>query len=357
MENEKFLNLKKNDIYSLLRHFVYKHVECSEIVKNNFEKTEKIKEIATSNIEKKSQSVLNFCNANYLGNKNKYNRPEGIGIIHYSNGDKYAGEFNNGFKKGLGYYKYNCKDRLEIEPEILQDFYTGEWSCDSYYGYGRAVYDVPSGRIDTEGEFYADALNGFGVKFEFSKDFEKYRIDRSSVKDLEQRSTLMTLAYFFIASPINFFLELHVNYKEQLCSKFISGLFFNDVINKKKTIIYPFDNISEFWNIKSTSKDAKIPKLFSKIYNDYLNSDVRSEKFKNLHHQIKSRTFYLMDYSSKYLEVNNKNKEVLKFAYQINKILDDIVNIYNFKGLLKLDNELKILENQLERIKKICIIN
>jgi len=347
MENKNFLNLKNDDVYSLLRHFLYKHIECTEIVKTNFEKTEKIKENVIYNFEKKNHPVLSFGNERYYGYKNNKNRPDGIGIIYYNNGDKYIGEFNNGHKKGLGYYKYNKEDRLKIDPEILQDFYTGEWSCDSYYGYGRAIYDTPTGRIDTEGEFYADGLNGFGIKFEFSKDFEKYEIDKSSVKDLEQRSMLMTLGYFLINNPINFIVELNINYKEQLCSKFISGLFFYDIINKKKKIIYPFNNISEYKDLKLTSNDAKIPELFLNIYNDYLTSDIRSAKFKDLHHQIKSKILNLMDYSSKYLEVNNSNTEVEKFTFQVNKILDDIVNIYNIEGLLKLDKDLKILEKKL----------
>ena len=62
------------------------------------------------------QGTYHYKNSLYIGNWKK-NKKEGKGIIHYSNGDCYDGDFLNNLRDGRGIYCYKEKDNC----------YQGNW--------------------------------------------------------------------------------------------------------------------------------------------------------------------------------------------------------------------------------------
>ena len=53
----------------------------------------------------------------------------GIGILSWSNGDKYIGEYKDGNMHGQGTYAWEKKDQ-----------YTGEWQNNNFHGHGTFIY-------------------------------------------------------------------------------------------------------------------------------------------------------------------------------------------------------------------------
>jgi hypothetical protein len=53
----------------------------------------------------------------------------GIGILSWSNGDKYIGEYKDGNMHGQGKYAWEKKDQ-----------YTGEWQNNNFHGHGTFIY-------------------------------------------------------------------------------------------------------------------------------------------------------------------------------------------------------------------------
>ena len=73
----------------------------------------------------------------------------GKGVYTYSNGDKYEGDWFNGYKPGKGVYTYSNGDKYE-----------GDWVNNQRTGNG--VYNFSDGS-SYKGEFLEDKLNGKGI--------------------------------------------------------------------------------------------------------------------------------------------------------------------------------------------------
>ena len=54
----------------------------------------------------------------------------GVGVLSWSNGDKYIGEYKNGNMHGQGTYAWKKKDQ-----------YTGEWQNNNFHGQGTFTYE------------------------------------------------------------------------------------------------------------------------------------------------------------------------------------------------------------------------
>ena len=56
-------------------------------------------------------------------------KANGIGILSWSNGDKYIGDYKDGNMHGQGTYAWEKKDQ-----------YTGEWQNNDFHGHGTFIY-------------------------------------------------------------------------------------------------------------------------------------------------------------------------------------------------------------------------
>lgn len=103
----------------------------------------------------------------YRGEKNEKGEKHGKGIMHYSNGDVYIGEWKNNKKDGIGVYSYASGDKYEGEYrygirhgqgsyyfKATNEQYTGQYEDGKMSGNGRFVYT--NGSV-YEGNFLGNA--------------------------------------------------------------------------------------------------------------------------------------------------------------------------------------------------------
>ena len=97
---------------------------------------------------------------------------DGYGILYYSNGDRFEGNWNNNDKSDYGIYYYSNGDIFKggwkdgkkhgygVFYYSKRDFYKGEWKNDVKEGYG--IYFNNFFKWRYEGEWKNDVKEGYG---------------------------------------------------------------------------------------------------------------------------------------------------------------------------------------------------
>lgn len=116
------------------------------------------------------EHIINYTDALYVGDK-KNNQPNGLGIMHWNNGDEYIGYFVNGVLNGKG--KYTWSNGEEYDGDWVNGLRSGigKHKIDGYLYEGQFSNNVATGKgilIMPNGDKYAGdfvnfKFNGYGT--------------------------------------------------------------------------------------------------------------------------------------------------------------------------------------------------
>jgi len=340
----KNLIKEKKSINSILKHLIYKN---NQIINSYYQLENQIQSLNEKTaIDIEKIPVISFLKSFYRGAVDKNGLPYKRGFMIYPNTDNFMGDFENGNINGQGFMRYIEKNYLD--RDLIPIYYCGEWLLDYHHGLGNYTCKDQKSKVIIEeiGEFYFGSFNGFGITI-----IKKDKSNKSKTKDDSENNTKIKrilIGYYLHDSLINFYLDLNLDNKSQICEK--SGLYFIDE-NREEVLLHQFQKIDEYNKIEGTilDQDEKMPDELLNFYHNYLNHEMKTIKFKELFCKIKNSTKNLLYY----MESCSVDEDYLKVFKLNSEIIRKLSEAKSIKELEMINNLLKEIYIQAEKLNKL----
>ena len=320
----------------VIQEFKFKQLEIDkkldEIVNKRITKIEK-------DCKKFKEGILYFGNG-YVGEKNKHGMPDGMGsLLFHSTEDVFVGQFDSGFKHGLGKYTYLSGGGSAHHPFSIP-YYAGEWFADSYHGLGKHLITEFEDLMIYEGTHTHDKKTGFGTYKKFNSD----NVDKFCNTEL--------IGYFFDGRGDRLMIEINRDDNGNLSQDTISGLFEYNQENGTKNPMYVFTKIEEWENLEPKKMEKVIADITYQIYESYFNLDPFTKKFSDLTIKIKKNVMKLMFDSNKYFEKNSEDENYFKFLQKVNSLNKVVTQIGENEKLIELNEMIEKEKKEFALIEK-----
>ena len=318
--------------YLIIQEFKYKKLEIEKkldgVVNKKITKIEK-------DCKKFKDASIYFGNG-YIGQKNKYGMPHGMGnLLFNSTEDMYVGQFDSGLKHGLGKYTYFSGGGSAHHPFTIP-YYSGEWFADLYHGLGKDLITDYEDLMIYEGTHTNDKKTGFGTYKKFNND------------NIEKVCNTELIGYFLDGQGHEMIIEINRKDNGKLSENIPSGLFQFD--DKNKTPVFIFHKIEDWENLKPKKFTNELSNLFNNIYESYFSLETFTKEFTDLKYNAKKEVMGLMFGLDKFFEA--KNSHASKIMKKVNIFNKDINQADKSEQLIKIINEVKETKKEFDIIKK-----